>query len=87
MSRHVNAAHTRAATATKRGGDCGTLEVLATEHLLEVDRKITDQEALRHELADATTSCTGGPVSTCRIQEAFSPASALRRMDAQPVRS
>lgn len=57
----------------QRHNDCGTVETIATEHLAEVDRKIADLQALRRELADAVVSCGGGPVSECRILEAFTP--------------
>lgn len=70
----------------QRGGDCGTVEAIATEHLVEVDRKIADLQALRRELADAVTSCAGGPVSECRILEAFSPTPNYQRIDGHPVR-
>jgi Cu(I)-responsive transcriptional regulator len=61
--------------AGQRDSSCGTVDVIATEHLTEVDRKIADLTALRRELADAVTSCKGGTVAECRILEAFSPAS------------
>jgi Cu(I)-responsive transcriptional regulator len=59
--------------AGQRERDCGTVDVIASEHLAEVDRKIADLTALRRELADAVASCAGGTVAECRILEAFSP--------------
>ncbi|OYX16836.1 MAG: MerR family transcriptional regulator [Sphingomonadales bacterium 32-67-7] len=58
----------------QRDRDCGTVEVIATEHLAEVDRKIADLTALRRELADAVSGCSGGTMAECRILEAFAPA-------------
>lgn len=58
----------------QRDRDCDTVEVIATEHLAEVDRKIADLTALRRELADAVAGCAGGTVADCRILEAFTPA-------------
>lgn len=57
----------------RQDSSCGTVDVIATEHLTEVDRKIADLTALRRELAEAVASCAGGTVAECRILEAFSP--------------
>ena len=57
----------------ERERDCGRVDALAIEHLAEVDRKIADLKALRHELAEAVASCVGGTVAECRILEAFTP--------------
>lgn len=59
--------------------DCGDVDAIASEHLAEVDRKIADLTALRHELAGAVASCAGGTVAECRILEAFGPTSHPRR--------
>jgi Cu(I)-responsive transcriptional regulator len=59
--------------AVQQDRDCGTVDAIATAHLAEVDRKITDLMALRRELADAVASCAGGTVAECRILDAFSP--------------
>lgn len=60
----------------QRDSSCGTVDAIATEHLVEVDRKIADLTALRRELADAVASCAGGKVAECRILEAFGPTAA-----------
>lgn len=52
--------------------DCGAVDLIASEHLAEVDRKIADLQALRRELAVVIESCAGGTVGECRIIEAFS---------------
>ena len=59
--------------AVQQDRDCGTVDAIATAHLAEVDRKITDLMALRRELADAVASCAGGTVAECPILDAFSP--------------
>lgn len=53
---------------------CGTVEVIASEHLAEVERKIADLTALRNELTAAVAACGGGTVAECRIIETFSAA-------------
>ncbi|AGH48442.1 MULTISPECIES: MerR family transcriptional regulator [Sphingomonas] len=57
-----------------RGRDCATIDLLAREHLAEVERKIADLAALRRELAAMIDSCGGGTVAQCRIVEALGPA-------------
>lgn len=59
--------------AGQRDRDCGPVDVIAAEHLAEVDRKIADLTALRHQLAEAVATCSGGTVAECRILEAFTP--------------
>jgi Cu(I)-responsive transcriptional regulator len=53
--------------------DCGSVDVLASEHLAEIDRKLADLTALRRELGALITSCQGGTISECRILEALAP--------------
>lgn len=57
----------------QRERDCGTVNVIASEHLTEVDRKIADLTALRRELAKVIATCQGGTVADCRILEALAP--------------
>ena len=57
--------------AEQRERDCGSVDVIATEHLAEFDRKLADLSALRRELAALLRSCRGGTMSECRIEEAF----------------
>jgi Cu(I)-responsive transcriptional regulator len=59
--------------AAQRESDCGTVDVIATEHLAEVDRKLADLAALRRELARLISTCGGGVVADCRILEALAP--------------
>ena len=57
-----------------RTSDCGTVDLIAGEHLAEVDRKLADLSALRRELARLISTCEGGTVAECRILEALAPA-------------
>jgi Cu(I)-responsive transcriptional regulator len=53
------------------GQHCGRVDEIADAHLREVDRKIADLQALRHELAAVIASCSGGRMAECRIIEAL----------------
>lgn len=53
--------------------DCAGIDRIANQHLLEVDRKIADLQALRRELKAVIDSCDGGTVAECRIIEALGP--------------
>ncbi len=59
--------------ADDRGADCGSVDVLAADHLAEIDRKIADLTALRRELSDLLTTCKGGTIAGCRIINALAP--------------
>lgn len=52
---------------------CEAVDVIAREHLAEVDRKIADLQALRRELNSLIGQCGCGTVSECRIVEALAP--------------
>ena len=60
--------------AAQRERDCGTVDVIAAAHLVEVDRKLADLTALRRELSRLISTCKGGTVADCRILEALAPA-------------
>lgn len=53
--------------------DCAGIDRIANQHLVEVDRKIADLQALRRELKAVIDSCGGGTVAECRIIEALGP--------------
>ncbi|MDB5687450.1 MAG: MerR family transcriptional regulator [Rhizorhabdus sp.] len=59
--------------ASDRSRDCSSVDVLANEHLTEIDRKLADLTALRCELSALIDSCKGGSISECRIVEALAP--------------
>lgn len=53
---------------------CEAVDVIACEHLAEVDRKIADLQALRRELGSIIDKCGCGTIAECLIIEALSPA-------------
>lgn len=57
----------------QRRRSCEAVDVIAREHLAEVDRKIADLTALRRELDRIISQCGHGTVAECRIIEALSP--------------
>jgi Cu(I)-responsive transcriptional regulator len=56
-----------------RDRPCDAVDVIAKEHLAEVERKIADLSALRRELGAMIDQCRCGTVAECRIIEALSP--------------
>jgi len=60
--------------ADEKDRDCGAVDVIAREHLAEVERKIADLTALGRELRDLIGRCGHGTIAECRIIEALSPA-------------
>lgn len=59
--------------ASDAAGDCAEVDVLAQQHLDEIDRKIVDLTALRSELSGLLNSCKGGTIAKCRIIETLAP--------------
>ena len=59
--------------ASDEAGDCAEVDVLAQQHLDEIDRKIADLTALRGELSGLLTSCKGGTIGKCRIIDTLAP--------------
>ena len=56
------------------------VDAIAREHLAEVDRKLADLAALRHELDEMIGRCRhGAVVAECRIIEALAPPEASLR--------
>lgn len=60
--------------ADQRDRSCEAVDVIARQHLAEVERKIADLTALRDELADVLGRCSRGTVAECRIIDALAPA-------------
>jgi Cu(I)-responsive transcriptional regulator len=52
---------------------CEAVDVIAREHLDEVDRKIADLRTLRRELANMINQCRRGTIAECQIIDALSP--------------
>lgn len=59
--------------AEDRERSCDAVDVIAREHLGEVDRKIADLQALRLELNFLIGQCRHGNIAECRIIEALAP--------------
>jgi Cu(I)-responsive transcriptional regulator len=60
----------------QRRRSCEAVDVIAREHLAEVDRKVAGLAALRRELHSIISLCSHGTVAECRIIEALSPLAA-----------
>ena len=58
----------------QRDRPCEAVDLIAREHLAEVERKLTDLKALRRELGALIGQCQHGTVAECRIIEALAPA-------------
>ena len=52
---------------------CEAVDVIAREHLAEVDRKLADLKALRQELDRIINQCGCGTIAECRIIESLAP--------------
>jgi len=57
----------------QRDRSCDAVDAIACAHLAEVERKIADLQALRHELGSIIDQCGCGTIAECRIIEALSP--------------
>ena len=56
-----------------RGQSCAAVDAIASEHRVEVEKKITDLMALKAELDRMIDQCECGIVDDCRIIETLSP--------------
>lgn len=61
--------------ADKRERSCEAVDSIARAHLSEVERKLADLTALRHELTALLGQCRHRTVAECRIIEALAPTS------------
>ena len=52
---------------------CEAVDLLASAHLAEVERKISDLSALHHELTRVLGSCRHGTIADCKIIETLAP--------------
>lgn len=52
---------------------CEAVDVIARDHLADVDRKLADLSALRCELDSIIRQCGCGTIAECRIIEALAP--------------
>jgi Cu(I)-responsive transcriptional regulator len=61
------------ALSDDRDRSCGAVDIVARAHLAQIDQKIADLRALRHELDELISQCSRGAISDCRIIEALGP--------------
>ena len=60
--------------STNAQHSCAMVDQITAAHLAEVERKITDLQALAKELKRISDSCSGGgTISNCRILDAIGP--------------
>ena len=57
--------------ADDRGRSREAIDEIARAHLAEIDRKLTDLKALRHELDALLRQCRHGVIAECRIIKAL----------------
>ena len=59
--------------ADHKDRSCETVDLIAREHLADVDRKIADLKRLRRELDAIIKQCHRGTIAECRILDALAP--------------
>jgi Cu(I)-responsive transcriptional regulator len=61
--------------SSQKDEECGEVDRITAQHLIEVEQKISDLRRLAKELRRLNKSCQGnGIIADCRIIEALSPA-------------
>lgn len=63
--------------ADDRDAPCAEVDAITADHVAEIDRKLTDLQALRGELVRRLDTCRGSTIADCRIIEALAPATPL----------
>ena len=59
--------------ADQKDISCKAVDMIAREHLAEIDRKLRDLNTLRSELSSVIVQCRQGTISECRIIETLAP--------------
>ncbi|MFA6115521.1 MAG: helix-turn-helix domain-containing protein [Sphingomonas sp.] len=59
--------------ADQKDISCSAVDLIAREHLAEIDRKLKDLATLRSELSNLIVQCGQGTISECRIIETLAP--------------
>lgn len=59
--------------ADQKDQDCAEVDAIARQHLAEVERKLTDLRAMRHELKDLINGCSRGSIAKCQIIQSLGP--------------
>ena len=60
---------------------CEAVDLIATGHLAEVERKIADLSALQSELTRVLGSCRHGTIADCKIIESLAPTRQIKGSD------
>jgi len=60
--------------ADNRDASCMEVDTIAAEHIVEIDRKISDLTLLRDQLVLSVDRCQGDTIADCKIIEALAPA-------------
>ncbi|MFA6125393.1 MAG: helix-turn-helix domain-containing protein [Sphingomonas sp.] len=59
--------------ADQKDISCSAVDLIAREHLADIDRKLADLTTLRSELDSLIVQCRHGTISDCRIIESLGP--------------
>jgi len=59
--------------ADQRDTSCAAVDMIAREHLADIDRKLIDLTTLRAELDRLIVQCGHGTISQCRIIDSLGP--------------
>jgi Cu(I)-responsive transcriptional regulator len=59
--------------ADDRDAPCAEVDALTAANISEIDRKLTDLQALRNELVRRLDICAGSTIADCRIIDALAP--------------
>ncbi len=54
-------------------GPCAEVDAMTAAHVVEIDRKLADLQALRGELVRRLDCCEGPTIADCRVIQALSP--------------
>lgn len=57
----------------QRDRSCSAVDLIAREHLADIDRKLADLTTLRAEIDSLIVQCGHGMISECRIIESLGP--------------
>jgi Cu(I)-responsive transcriptional regulator len=59
--------------ADDRDAPCAEVDALTATNIAEIDRKLSDLQALRNELVRRLDICAGSTIADCRIIDALAP--------------
>ncbi|HEX7819905.1 MULTISPECIES: helix-turn-helix domain-containing protein [Sphingomonadaceae] len=59
--------------ADNQDASCSEVDAIATEHIIEIDRKISDLTLLRDQLLLSVDCCQSDTIADCKIIESLAP--------------